>query len=55
LLDPKKNGKLLPAYIIGVAVVHCIVFVIVAGVIQLREWIIQRNKHQGPRLIYSAD
>jgi hypothetical protein len=55
LLDPKKNGKLLPAYIIGIAVVHCIVFLIVTGVIHLRDWIIKRNKHQGPRLIYSAE
>jgi len=53
VLDPTTNKKLLPAYIIGVAVVQCIIFLIVTGVIHFREWVIQRNKLEGPRLLYS--
>jgi len=52
-LDPKSEGKLLAAYIVGIAVGQCIIFLIVTGVIHLREWIIQRNKHEGPRRLYS--
>jgi len=43
-LNPKVQGKLLAAYIIGIAVGQCIIFLIVRGVIHLREWIIRRKK-----------
>jgi len=53
VLDPKTDGKFLAAYIVGVAVVQCIIFLIVSGVIRLREWIIRRNRIEGPGLHYS--
>jgi len=43
-LDPQKQGKLLAAYIIGIAVGQCIIFLVVTGVIHLRQWIVQRKK-----------
>ena len=43
-LDPKTQGKLLAAYIIGIAVGQCIIFLVVIGVIHFREWIVQRKK-----------
>ena len=43
-LDPNTQGKLLAAYIVGIAVGQCIIFSIVNGAIYLREWIVQRRK-----------
>ena len=43
-LDPKKQGKLLAAYIIGIAVGQVIIFVIIRWVIMLREKIAKRQK-----------
>ena len=43
-LNPNVTKKLLAAYIIGIAVGQCIIFLIVTGVIHLREWIIRRKK-----------
>lgn len=42
-LDPKKQGKLLAAYIIGIGVGQCIIFLIVTGVIHLRERMTRRK------------
>jgi len=53
VLDPQTDRKFLPAYIVGVAVVQCIIFLIVTGVIRLREWIIRRNKIEGPGFHHS--
>ncbi|KAF8803216.1 hypothetical protein BYT27DRAFT_7195795 [Phlegmacium glaucopus] len=38
-LDPKKQGKLLAAYIVGIAVGQCIVFLVVTGLIHFRQWL----------------
>jgi len=43
-LDPKVQGKLLAAYIVGIAVGQCIIFLAVTGLIHFREWIIRRKK-----------
>ncbi|KAF8152576.1 hypothetical protein B0H34DRAFT_664060 [Crassisporium funariophilum] len=42
-LDPKKQGKLLAAYIIGIAVGQCIIFLIVTGIIHLRQRVTKRK------------
>jgi len=43
-LNPKKTGKLLAAYIVGIAVGQSIIFLVVKGLIYLRERITQRKK-----------
>lgn len=43
-LDPKEQGKLIAAYIVGIAVGQVVVFVIVWGLIKLRVHLVQRRK-----------
>lgn len=43
-LDPKKQGKLLAAYIVGIAVGQIIVFLVVHGIIVLRERLTRRKQ-----------
>ncbi|TEB24544.1 hypothetical protein FA13DRAFT_1766001 [Coprinellus micaceus] len=43
-LDPKEQGKLVAAYIVGIAVGQVVVFVIVWGLIKLRVHLVQRSK-----------
>ena len=47
-LDPKKQGKKLAAYIIGIALGQIIIFLIVRGIIVVRERLIRnRVVHNG--------
>ncbi|KAJ3534267.1 hypothetical protein NMY22_g7000 [Coprinellus aureogranulatus] len=43
-LDPKEQGKMLAAYIVGIAVGQAIIFVIVWGIIKLRVFLVQKAK-----------
>jgi hypothetical protein len=45
-LNPKKQGKLLAVYIIGIAVGQCIVFVLVTGVIHFRQWLLRKHERK---------
>lgn len=50
-LDPKKEGKLLAAYIVGIAVGQCIIFSLVTGLIYLREWLSRHKKRYSTALL----
>lgn len=43
-LDPHKEGKLLAAYIVGIAVGQCIIFSIITGCIYIREYLTKHKK-----------